>query len=234
MAPSQPVSSAALAAASAERVAALQTFLGAMGAPGFAALGVLDVAAPPSMADVPAPVAPVALAASAPAHVAGSLDVPIWGGRGKSAVIIDSGSKDAHGPNTANAPTRRVPAKRSVTSTGVVAVAEREFSAAVCLRDAHGQYYKVVIGDVSEQPGLVIPPAAGESAVPVLLLDLGKIAGQGGLFHVEGQWASDSPSEPVTVVGWVRLRVYDGDLRVAPRGRLSPKIPCVFDRGVVV
>ena len=233
MTPSQPVSSAALAAASAERVAALQTFLGAMGAPGFAALGALGVAAPPSMANVPAPVAPVALAASAPAHTAGSLDVPIWGGRGRRAVIVDSGSKDAHGPNTAGAPTRRVPAKRSVTSTGVVAVADREFSAAVCLRDAQGQYYKVVVGDVCEQPGLVIPPAAGESAVPVLLLDLGKIAGQGGLFHVEGQWASDSPSEPVTVVGWVRLRVHDGDPRVDPRGRLSPKIPCVFDRGVV-
>jgi hypothetical protein len=233
MAPSPPVSSAALAAASAERVVALQTFLGAMGAPGFAALGVLGVAAPPSMADVPAPVAPVALAASAPAHTAGSLDVPIWGGSKRRAVIIDSGSKDAHGPNTAKAPTRRVPAKHSVTSTGVVAVADREFSAAVCIRDAHGQYYKVVIGDVCEQPGLVIPPAAGESAVPVLLLDLGKIAGQGGVFHVEGQWASDSPSEPVTVVGWIRLRVHDGDPRVDPRGRLSPKIPCVFDQGVV-
>ena len=140
MTPSQPVSSSALAAASAERVAALQTFLGAMGAPGFAALGVLGAAAPPSMANIPAPVAPVALAASAPAHTAGSLDVPIWGGGQQCAVIIDSGSKDAHGPNTAKAPTRRVPAKHSVTSTGEVAVADREFSAAVCLRDAHGQY----------------------------------------------------------------------------------------------
>jgi hypothetical protein len=214
-------------------MAALHTFLGTMGAPGFAALGVPGVAAPPSMATVPAPVAPVALAASAPAHTAGSLDVPIWGGGKQCAVIIDSGSKDAHGPNTAKAPTRRVPAKHSVTSTGVVAVADREFSAAICLRDAHGQYYKVVVGDVSEQPGLVIPSAAGASAVPVLLLDLGRIAGEGGVFHVEGQWASDSPSEPVTVVGWIRLRVHDGDPRVDPRGRLSSKIPCVFDRGVV-
>ena len=241
VAPSPPVpsanhaaaASANLAAAAAERVAALTQFLGSVGTPGFAALGVRGVEAPPSMANVPASVAPIALAAAAPARAASSPDVPVWGGRGTCALIVDSGSRDAHGPNTANAPTRRVPAEHCVTSTGAVAVTKQEFSAAVYLKDAKGRFYRVVVGNVREQPGLVLPSAAGESAVPVLLLDVGKIAGQGGLFHVEGQWASDSPSEAATVVGWVRLRVHDCDLRVEPHGRLSEKIPCVFDRGVV-
>jgi hypothetical protein len=236
-APSQPVFSTALASASAERMAALNQFLSSMGAPGFpgfAALGVPGVEAPPSMASIPAPVAPIALAASAPAHAADSPDVPIWGGSGTCCVIVDSGSKEAHGPNTANAPTRRVLPEHYVTSTGAVGVADREFSAAVYLKDAKGRFYKVTVGDVRDQPGLVLPSAAGASAVPVLLVDVGKIARQGGEFHVEGQWASDSPSEPATVVGWVRLRVHAGcDARVEPHGYLSAKIACDFRRGVM-
>jgi hypothetical protein len=215
-------------------MAALNQFLSSMGAPGFAALGVPGVAAPPSMASIPAPVAPIALAASAPAHATDSPDVPIWGGDGPCCLIVDSGSKDAHGRNTANAPTRRVLPEHYVTSTGAVAVADQEFSAAVYLKDEKGKFYKVVVGDVRDQPGLVIPSAAGASAVPVLLVDVGRIGRQGGEFHVEGRWASDGPSEPATVVGWVRLRVHAGcDARVEPHGRLSAKIACDFRRGVM-
>ena len=232
--PSPPVPSAALAAASAERMAALTQFLGSMGTPGFAALDVPGVEVPPSMAHVPAPLVPIALAAAAPAPAAGPTDAPVWGGPGKCAVIIDSGSKNAYGPNTAHAPTRRVLAERCVTSTGAVSITDRAFSAAVHLKDAQGQFYTVVVGNVREQPGLVIPSGGGESAVPVLLVDVGTIAGTGGVFHVEGQWASDGPSEEATVSGYVRLRVHAGcDPRVEPHGRLSPKIPCVFNRGVL-
>jgi hypothetical protein len=149
-------------------------------------------------------------------------------------LVVDSGSKEAHGKNTANATTRRVPAERCVTSTGTVGVADREFSAAVYLRDTTGQLYRVTVGNVLEQPNLAIPSSAGEAAVPVLLLDVGKIAEQGGLFYVEGRFASDSPSETATVVGWVRLRVHAGcDPRVEPHGRLTAKILCAFTRGVV-
>ena len=231
--PSQPVPSAALAAASEERMAALQQFLGSMGTPGFAALGVPGVAAPPSMANIPAAVAPMALAAAAPAPAGGPADAPVWGGP-KCLLCVDSGSKHPYAPNTAGAPTRRVPGEKCVTSSGELSETNREFAATVHLRDVKGRYYRVVLGNIREQPGLVLPPSApGGRVEPVMLVDLDSIAGSGGVIHAEGQWASDGPSEKATVRGYVRLRVHDGcDPRVEPRGRLSDKIDGVFTRGV--
>ena len=214
-------------------MAALQQFLGSMGTPGFAALGVPGVEAPPSMANIPAPVAPMALAAAAPAHAAGPPDAPVWGGP-RCLLCVDSGSKHPYAPNTAGAPTRRVPGEKCVTSSGELSETNRAFAATVHLRDVKGRYYRVVLGNIREQPGLVLPPSApGGRVEPVMLVDLDSIAGSGGVIHAEGQWASDGPSEKATVRGYVRLRVHDGcDPRAEPRGRLSDKIDGVFTRGV--
>ena len=259
--PSPPVPAAPLAAASAAHMAALAQFLGSVGTPGFVALGVPGVAAPPALADVPVPAAhaapataapvpvdgpafanvpvpaaPVALAAAAPASADGPPDAPVWGGSDprQRLLCVDSGSKHPYAPNTAGAPTRRVPGEKCVTSTGALSVTDREFAATVYLQDVKGRFYAVVLGNIREQPGLVLPPSApGGQAVPVMLVDLTSIAGSGGVLHAEGQWASDSPSEEATVQGYVRLRVHEGcDLRVEPHGKLTDRIPGVFHRGI--
>ena len=175
----------------------------------------------------------MALAAAAPAPAGGPADAPVWGGP-KCLLCVDSGSKHPYAPNTAGAPTRRVPGEKCVTSSGELVETDREFAATVHLRDVKGRYYGVVLGNIREQPGLVLPPSApGGRVEPVMLVDLDSIAGSGGVIHAEGQWASDGPSEKATVRGYVRLRVHDGcDPRVEPRGRLSDKIDGVFTRGV--